>query len=129
MQPRLLLIEDDPALQTLLVDVFSRAGYEVFTAMVDDYLYMVQEVDPVVMVLGCDGRGTFARGWEIAETLRREVPHLALVMLTTNSAAVAEVGITSRGMLFDAGLQKPFTVSELLASVNRVSQAERSPLP
>lgn len=126
MQPRLLLIEDDPALQTLLVDVFGRAGYEVSTAMVDDYLYMVQEVDPAVMVLGCDGRGTFARGWEIAETLRREVPRLALVMLTTNSTAVAEVGITPRGMLFDAGLQKPFTVSELLATVAHLTDVEYS---
>lgn len=115
--PRVLLIEDDAALQMLLYDLLSGAGYEVHVAMPDDVLYMAQEISPEMLLICCDGRGTFAPGWEIGAMLRRELPHVVLVMLTTSVAAVEELGQTARGRVFDAGLRKPFTIDELLRTL------------
>lgn len=117
MKPRLLVIEDDAALQTLLFDILSHEGYDVSVAMADDYLYMAHETQPDILVLGCDGDRSFARGWQIAATVTRQLPQVTLVMLSTNSATVAEVGQTTRGMLFSAGLRKPFVIDDLLQTV------------
>ena len=112
--PRVLLIEDDAALQTLLYEVLVSEGYEVHVAMRDDVLYMAQEISPELLLIGCDGRGTFEPGWEIGAMLRRELPQVVLVMLTTSGAAVEELGATTRGRVFDGGLRKPFSIDELL---------------
>lgn len=115
--PRVLLIEDDADLQTLLYEVLVSEGYEVHVAMPDDVLYMVQEISPELLLIGCDGRGTFEPGWEIRAMLRREQPQVVLVMLTTSTAAVEELGQTARGRVFDGGLRKPFTIDELLRTL------------
>ncbi len=122
---RLLLIEDEPALQTLLYDVLSDAGYAVSVAMPDDYLYMMHEVQPSVLVLGCDNRGTFERGWEIAATLRQDFPQLVMVLLSTNSKIVEEVGQTARGRMFAAGVQKPFLLDDLVRTIDGCGRAPR----
>lgn len=119
MMPKVLLIEDDPALQTLLFDIVSRSGYDVSVAMLDDYLFMVQEIQPTLLLLGCDGRGTFEPGWQIAASLHRSFPDLPIVMLSTNPAVVAEVGQTTRGRLFRAGVRKPFLMDDLLQTLAR----------
>ena len=117
MKQQLLLIEDDAALQTLLIDILEHAEYDVAVAMANDYFYMVQEVQPKVLVLGCDGDYTFDRGWEIAATLYRHYPELVMILLSTNRITVEEVGQTSRGKLFAAGLEKPFVIDELLQTI------------
>lgn len=117
MKQRLLLIEDDAVLQTLLVDLLLLAGYDVSVAMPNDYLYMVHEVKPEIMVLGCDGDYTFERGWKIAATVHRQHAGLVMIMLSTNRVTVQEVGRTSRGRLFAAGLEKPFAIDDLLGTI------------
>jgi DNA-binding response OmpR family regulator len=113
---KLLILEDDPLMQTLLVMVFQHAGYEVLTAMADEVIPSALD-QPAILVVGCDGRGTFEIGWRVAEQLRRQLPAATMIMLSTSAAAVGEVGQTARGCLFDAGLRKPFSVPELLACV------------
>ncbi len=117
IKPRLLLIEDDAALQTLLVELLELADYDVSVAMAYDYLFMVQETKPEILVLGCDGDYTFERGWQIARTVRAYDPTTALVLLSTTPSVVKEVGRTPRGKLFVAGLTKPFTLNEFLETL------------
>jgi DNA-binding response OmpR family regulator len=112
----ILILEDDPFMQTLLVMLFQDAGYEVMTAMADDDL-PVARAHLEIVVVGCDGPGTFEQGWQVAESLRRQLPAATMIMLSTNAAAVREVGHTARGCLFDAGVLKPFLVADLLACV------------
>ena len=117
-QARLLLIERDPLLQSLLIDIFTYAGYDVHAALHDDDLEtIVVHFAPDIAVISGGTRGTFAEGWRVARQLRQTTPALPLVMLSTNGAAVAEVGQTERGRLFDAGMLKPFMLDELLAMV------------
>jgi DNA-binding response OmpR family regulator len=118
LPPCLLVIEQDVAVQTLLVDMLSYAGYDVHVALhTDDVAHIVQEVNPALVLLSGGRRGTFASGWRTAYTLKQINPVLPLLMLSTNAAAVAEVGRTTRGRLFVAGLWKPFDVATLLALV------------
>ena len=124
--PRVLLLEDDPLLQTLLFEVFGAANYQVATATPDDCLGKVQTCVPDIIVVGCDGRGTFQRGWQVAHSLRPVCPDSAMIMLTTNWDVVQEVGHTARGRIFDAGLRKPFAITELLQTVAVCHAARRN---
>ncbi len=122
-RPRLLLIEDDAALQILLFDVLGHAGYEVSVAMTDDYLYMAHEIQPAILVLGCDAHGRFDRGWDIAANLQHIVPRPTMILLSTNPDVVQEVGQTPRGMHFSCGLRKPFAINDLLRDIARCCQS------
>lgn len=123
---RLLVLEDDPQMQTLLVMLFEDAAYEVMTAMPDDAL-LAALAHPEIVVVGCDGTGTFEPGWQVAELLRRQLPEATMIMLSTNAVAIHEVGHTARGRLFDGGMRKPFFISDLLACVAacHATQAQR----
>lgn len=117
--PRVLLIEDDAAVQTVLYDVLCSAGYEVHVAMPDDAVYVAHEVAPAVLLLGCDGCGSVAPAWLLGDVLRRELPEVVLIMLTTSADAIAEISQRARGCVFDAGLCKPFGIGELLETITR----------
>ena len=121
-----LVLEDDPLLQTLLFEVFGEVNYQVSTATPDDCLSKVQTCVPDIIVVGCDGRGTFQRGWQVAHILRPVCPDSAIILLSTNWDAVQEVGHTSRGRNFDAGLRKPFAITELLQTLAVCHAARRN---
>lgn len=112
--PRVLLLEDDAALQTLLDTALSSAGYAVATALPTDYLFMAQEVKPHIVILGSNDRELGDAGWAMAELLHDTFPRLVLILLSTQAAVIDEVGATPRGRCFDAGLRKPFRVDQLL---------------
>jgi DNA-binding NtrC family response regulator len=125
---RLLLIEDDPALQTLLIEVFTRDGYFVRSAVdAHDALSIADRMRPHVAVVGADGHGTFVAGWHVVTALHGEQPWLPLVMLSTSRDAMLEVGVTPRGKCVVAGLLKPFRLDDLLATVARCA-ATRPPV-
>ena len=117
--PRLLLLEDDPSLQTLLDTALSSAGYAVTNALPNDYLFMTQEVKPHIVILGSNDRELGAAGWVMAELLRQSFPRLVLILLSPHAAAIDEVGVSPRGQCFDAGLRKPFKIDQLLHLIVR----------
>ena len=115
--PTLLLLEDDQVLRSLLVEVFEDAAYQVFTAMPAGCVPGIQHAAPDIIVIGCDGCGNFEPGWQVAQMLRQVFPATTMIMLSTNTEAVQEVGRTARGCLFDAGVRKPFALADLLETV------------
>jgi DNA-binding response OmpR family regulator len=126
--PTLLVIEADSALQTLIATIVSQVGYNVHTTMPEDYLYMVQQLDPAGIILSCDPYGMAIPGWDLAYILRCELPRARLIMLSTDPEAVEEVGVTPRGLQFSGALRKPFLAEELLDLVARCFQPEHQPL-
>ena len=120
--PTLLVIESDPALQTLIVTILGQAGYNVHAAIPEDYLYVVQQIDPTVVILSCDRYGMTISGWDIAARLCRQLPRAVLLMLSTDPEMVREVGVTLRGRQFSAALRKPFLAEELLSLVAHTTQ-------
>lgn len=112
--PRVLLLEEDAALQTLLDTALSSAGYTVTTALPTDYLFMAQEIKPHIVIFGSNDRELGGAGWAMAELLQQTFPRLVLILLSTHAALIDEVGVTPRGRCFDAGLRKPFRIDQLL---------------
>ncbi len=126
-----LLIEHDPSLQILYSQVLRDAGYEVYPLTHnDDIVQAANWCRPVIALISGGQRGLFHAGWRAAEQLRAVQPTLPLIMISTNSAAVLEVGRTTRGQAFVAALQKPFGLDDLLTMIARwvpaqsVQQAE-----
>ncbi len=94
-KPRLLLVEDDPALAELLEFRFTAEGYAVsVTPDGDEALLLAQEEAPDLVVLDWMVEGT--SGIEVCRRLRRDkaTAHVPIIMLTargprmTRSAAL-----------------------------------------
>jgi two-component system response regulator QseB len=126
-RPRLLLVEDDPQLSEMLVDLLTEAGYTVDHAADGQAgLHLGLTRDYQVIVL--DRRLPAIEGVDLLRRLRgRGVMTPALVLTARASVADRVEGL-------DAGaedyLTKPFDIDELLARVRALLRrhADRSPM-
>jgi two-component system response regulator QseB len=126
-RPRLLLVEDDPQLSEMLVDLLTEAGYTVDHAADGQAgLHLGLTRDYQVIVL--DRRLPAIEGVDLLRRLRgRGVTTPALVLTARASVADRVEGL-------DAGaedyLTKPFDIDELLARVRALLRrhADRSPM-
>ncbi|MEY4056378.1 MAG: phosphate regulon transcriptional regulatory protein PhoB, partial [Pseudomonadota bacterium] len=115
-KPRLLLVEDDPALAELLEFRFAAEGYAVtVTPDGDDALLFAQEEAPDLVVLDWMVEGT--SGIEVCRRLRRNKATAAvpIVMLTARDTEDDRVRGLETGA--DDYLVKPFSPRELVARV------------
>ncbi|MDP9309558.1 MAG: response regulator [Pseudomonadota bacterium] len=127
-QLTVLLIEQDPSLQILYSQVLRDAGYDVYPLTHnDDVVQAADRCRPALALISGGHRGLFHAGWRAAEQLRALHPTLPLIMISTNSTAVLEVGRTRRGQAFVAALQKPFQLDDLLATIARWTPARSEP--
>ncbi len=80
---RIVVVEDDDLLRSLLADSLERAGFSVTTAAnAADARRAIQSADPDAVVLDIDlGQGP--NGFDIAETLRRDSKDVGIVFLTS----------------------------------------------
>ena len=113
-RPRLLLVEDEPALARGLSDNFRDDGYDVRIVQRGDQVAgAIAEFQPELMVLDImlPGRS----GLDVLRDLRGAGRWLPVLMLTAKSDVVDRV----RGLELGADdyLAKPFAVQELLARV------------
>jgi len=125
--PKLILVEDDPALSELLEFRFEKEGYDVrVTADGDEALVMVREDVPDLMILDWMIEGT--SGIEVCRRLRRdkETAHLPIIMLTAREAEDDRIRGLETGA--DDYLTKPFSPRELLARVAAVMRRIRPAL-
>ena len=116
MNPRILIVEDEAALVTLLRYNLEREGYTVAEAANgEDALMMCREAPPDLVLL--DWMVPLVSGVEVCRRLRRapETRALPIIMLTARGEEDDRV----RGL--DAGaddyVTKPFAVAELMARV------------
>lgn len=125
--PKLILVEDDPALSELLEFRFQKEGYDVrVTPDGDEALVMAREDLPDLMILDWMIEGT--SGIEVCRRLRRdkETAHLPIIMLTAREAEDDRVRGLETGA--DDYLTKPFSPRELLARVSAVLRRIRPAL-
>ena len=125
--PKLLLVEDDPALAELLEFRFKSEGYDVrITADGDDALVMASEVTPDLVILDWMIEGT--SGIEVCRRLRRdkETAHVPIIMLTAREAEDDRIRGLDTGA--DDYITKPFSPRELLARVAAVLRRVRPAL-
>lgn len=126
-QGKILIIEDEAAVVTLLKYNLEKSGYDVCAAMDgDEGLIMVEEERPDLLLV--DWMLPHVSGVEICRRLRRNSEHrnLPIIMLT----ARGEESDTIRGL--DSGaddyMVKPFSPSELQARIHALLRRARPSL-
>jgi two-component system phosphate regulon response regulator PhoB len=117
MPARILLVEDDPSLLTLLEYNFKVAGYEVSTAASAEEAELQlaeQHFDAIVL----DWMLPEMSGIELCGRLRRagKHPKLPILMLTARGEEADRIRGLATGA--DDYMVKPFSVPELLARIN-----------
>ncbi|MEQ1498043.1 MAG: phosphate regulon transcriptional regulator PhoB [Novosphingobium sp.] len=125
--PRLLLVEDDPALAELLEFRFRNEGYQVqVTPDGDEALLLAAEEAPDLVVLDWMIEGT--SGIEVCRRLRKgkTTAHVPIIMLTARGAEDDKVRGLDTGA--DDYLTKPFSPRELIARVNAILRRIRPAL-
>ncbi len=119
---RVLVVEDDPRLNTIIATALSEEGYATDTAADGDEAAFLADVNPydlIVLDLGLPKRDglTLCREWRAAGS------EAAILILT------ARDGITDRVAGLDSGaddyLVKPFHVAELLARTRALLRREQ----
>jgi DNA-binding response OmpR family regulator len=113
---KILVIDDDPQILSLISHTLRRAGYEVITAQDGaEGLRKVKETHPQLVVLDISLPGL--DGYQICRHLRREQETIDLPVIMVT--AMGRPTDQRRG--FDAGaddyLPKPFALSELVTRV------------
>ena len=127
MAPKLLLVEDDPALAELLEFRFKGEGYDVrVTADGDEALILAAEAAPDLVILDWMIEGT--SGIEVCRRLRRDktTAHVPIVMLTARGAEEDRIRGLETGA--DDYVNKPFSPRELIARVAAVLRRVRPAL-
>lgn len=119
---KLLLVEDEPTLGSVLTEVLEKQGYDVFwenngAAALDAYRRFLPQVAVIdIMLPGLDG-------YSIVTEIRKHNPDIPLIFLT------AKTGIDDVVKGFKTGandyLKKPFMIEELMVRVEALLQ--RSP--
>jgi len=111
---KVLVVEDDPAIQQGLRDVLEFEGYEVFTANDGAAGYrMVRDTPPALIIL--DLMLPSISGFELCRKLRAENISIPILMLTARGEETDRVSGLDLGA--DDYVTKPFSVRELLARV------------
>ena len=120
---RLLVVEDDDDLRSLLVRRFSEAGYAVESAATGpEALDAVAAELPDLVLLDVMLPGL--DGVEVCRRLRAEHPLLYIVMLTARADELDRVGGLEVGA--DDYVTKPFSLSEVVARVRSALRRVRT---
>jgi DNA-binding response OmpR family regulator len=115
-RPRVLVVDDEPAILVALERILQHVGYEVRTARSgSEGLEAFREGSWDLVTL--DRAMPGMNGEEMATELRRLAPSLPIVLITGFPQAVV------RRDLFDAILPKPFKLNELLAKIAKAIAA------
>jgi DNA-binding response OmpR family regulator len=120
---KVLVVEDDPAIQQGLKDVLQFEGYDVLTASDGETGYrLVHEKKPELVIL--DLMLPAIGGFEVCRKLRGENISTPILMLTARGEESDRVSGLDLGA--DDYMTKPFSVRELLARVRALLRRTQS---
>jgi two-component system, OmpR family, alkaline phosphatase synthesis response regulator PhoP len=120
---KLLIVEDDPAIQRMISDYFRHLGYTVLTASDGEAgLKTALAERPTVLLL--DLMLPKLDGLAVCRQLREKLPHLPILMLTAKDDVVDKVVGLELGA--DDYITKPFSLRELEARVKSVLRRTRA---
>ncbi len=127
MAPRILVVDDNQELLTLLTQLFEDAGYEVVSASRGKQaVELARSKPPGVAVL--DILLPDMMGYHLADALRKEQPELPLIFITGVFKG-GKHALEARQKYGAAGyFEKPFEASKLLEAVQKLLPAEKKAL-
>jgi response regulator RpfG family c-di-GMP phosphodiesterase len=120
--PRLLIVDDEESIRTVLSRVLQPAGFEVLTAdSVANALDLLQTT-PFELIL-CDVRMPGMAGTDLVPLARMIDPDIAVLMLSAvNDASTAAESLTNGAFGY---IVKPFDIDELQATIHRALHKRR----
>ncbi len=124
MAPRILVVDDNQELLSLLTQLFEDAGYEVIAANRGKQAIDLARASPpqaaVLDILLPD-----MMGYNLADVLRKDVPHLPLLFITGGFKG-GKHAVEAKTKYSAAGyFEKPFEASKLLEAVAKILPAEK----
>ena len=117
MNPRILIVEDDPTLRMALLDTLETAGFQSFEASNGKEALlqlMHQDVDVIVSDVQMD----VMDGNELLKAAREKYPSIPFVMMTAHASVERAVAAMRDGAT--DYLQKPFEARSLVSTVKRM---------
>jgi DNA-binding response OmpR family regulator len=117
MKKRILVVEDDPAILTGLVDLLEGEGFAVEQA-VDGASALARHAEAKPDLLLLDVMIPERSGYEVCREIRRTDPSTPVIMLTAKGEEVDKVVGLELGA--DDYVVKPFSARELLARIRAV---------
>lgn len=124
MQPHVLVVEDEAALQQLLAYNLERAGFAVDQALDgDEALTLIAERPPDLILL--DWMLPYMSGLELCRQLRRKpaTANVPIIMLTARTEEPDRLRGLDTGA--DDYITKPFSIDELIARIRAVLRRVR----
>lgn len=118
-QKTVLVVDDEPVLQTIARGILAIGGYRVLEAATGEAaLAILEEERPAAMLLDIQLPGI--DGWEVLRRLRESarLDSLAVILFSANADPAVEARARDEGCR--AFVPKPFSVRELLRTVDRV---------
>ena len=113
-RPRILIVEDDPDVRQITVEVLSGEGYLITEAVgADEALRLLHDIKVDVVVTDVRMPGSMD-GWGLTRKLKEMVPPLKVICITGYAENYA------RRADCDVFLRKPFKLSALLESVQNL---------
>ena len=112
--PIVLVVEDDPATQQIVVRWLEEEGYGVLTAAPGAVLPLARSAHPAVLVLDYLMPGV--TGAELSRCLRADLATAAIPIIAMSALPDAA---REAGMIADAWLAKPFDADALCMAVAR----------
>ena len=112
--PRILIVEDDPAIAAFVQTALEREGFE--TEMIqrgDTALARVEAISPDLILLDLMLPGL--DGLQVCQALRRRSQYIPIIMLTAKDDDVDKIVGLEMGA--DDYITKPFKIRELLARI------------
>ena len=120
---KLLVVEDDPAIQRMISDYFRHVGYDVLTAGDGEIgVRLALNDQPTVMIL--DLMLPKIDGLTVCRQVRERYPTLPIIMLTAKDDVVDKVLGLEMGA--DDYMTKPFSLRELEARLKSVLRRTRA---
>jgi DNA-binding response OmpR family regulator len=121
-KPRILIVEDEPAIRSGLIDVFTYHGFQVDSADDGDEGWVKAQRGPHDLVL-LDVMLPGLDGFEICRRIRERDREQAIIMLTARASDEDIIHGLSLGA--DDYVAKPFSIAELVLRVNAVLRRAR----
>lgn len=131
MTVKVLLLEDDESIRTMLSVHFKRSGFVVHEFVTGEealaFANMHHDIDLAVLDIMLPG----INGVEVCKSIRKSHPLTGIIMLTAKSQERDKVNALESGA--DDYITKPFSIAELMARVNsllrrvRINTEEISP--
>ena len=121
-KPRLLIVEDEPAIRAGLIDVFTYHGFHIESAIDGDDGWHQAQRGPHDLIL-LDVMLPGIDGYEICRRIRAQDREQAIILLTARSTDEDIIHGLSLGA--DDYVAKPFSIAALVLRVNAVLRRAR----